>query len=589
VLKNLLILLALVTIVALPFIFRQEPPAGEWRQGDPVLVIVSPHNEAIRYEFANAFSRWHQGKFGRPARIDWRSIGGTTEIVRYLSAEYTTSMRGWWERQGKPWPAGATDTVTASRAPTDPDLLEIYNAVRKVDDAGQITCGIDVFFGGGQYDHNDIYHRGMTVIPWPAGQEPAGLFAADGVELIPAAVSGEIWRDKTYFGCVVSTFGICYNHDRLREAGITTPPTRWDDLADVRYFRQVGAADPTKSGSVAKAFEMMIHQKVHDRVTAAGFTEADIDHFENAIAEKKWAPGQPAGEFGRIEVYQRCVESGWVDGIRLVQKIGANARYFTDSASKVPIDVSIGDAAVGMSIDFYARFQVQESTGPRGEARMTYITPVGGSSVSCDPLGLLRGAPNREIAVRFIEFCLSEEGQRLWCYKPAAPGGPEKFALRRLPIRRDFYPSTRPAVQAKHEQHAKYSVDDLADPTVDPYALAQNFIYRPRWTARHFGVQRDLIRAMCLDSADELRDAWTAIRDAGGPEKVPQAMAKLGEMPTVMLRHITTGEAKLVSLDWATAPTISGRNYRTMDYMREWTNAFRANYRAAADLARQGK
>ena len=588
-LKNLVILGALALIVALPFIFRQEAPAGEWHGGDPTLTIVSPHNEAIRYEFATAFSRWHKEKFGRPVKIDWRSIGGTTEITRYLQAEYTTSARSWWERQGKPWPLGATDTVMTGAPPTDPALLDIYKAVRNVDDNKAITCGIDLFFGGGQFDHDDIYRKGMTVEPWPENAPPPGLFADSDGELIPRSLSGESWRSKTYFGCVVSTFGICANVDRLKQMGIDKSPTHWDELADQKYFGHVGACDPTKSGSIAKAFEMIIHQKIHDRVLAAGFVEADIDRFEKAIADKKWAPGKPAGEFGRIEVYQRCVESGWVDGIHLVQQIGANARYFTDSASKVPIDVSIGDAAVGMSIDFYARFQVQDSMGPHGEVRMTYTTPVGGSSVSCDPVGLLRGAPHRETAVRFIQFCLSEEGQRLWCYRPGAEGAPEKFALRRLPIRRDFYPSTQPAMQAKAVMHADRSVDPLADPTVDPYALAKNFTYRPRWTGRHFGVQRDLIRAMCMDSADELRTAWTAIRDAGGPAKCPEAMKKLGELPAVMLKPLDNSPEKLVPLDWTNAPSISGRNYRTMDYMREWTSAFRANYAAAAELARQGK
>jgi ABC-type Fe3+ transport system substrate-binding protein len=109
------------------------------------------------------------------------------------------------------------------------------------------------------------------VPPWSAGPPPT-LFASGGVELIPAKESGEIWRDKTYFGCVVSTFGICANFDRLKELGISQPPTHWDELADQRYFGQVGVSDPTKSGSIAKAFEMLIHSKIHDRVVAAGFS-----------------------------------------------------------------------------------------------------------------------------------------------------------------------------------------------------------------------------------------------------------------------------------------------------------------------------
>ena len=46
--KNLAILLAAAAVIALPFLFRQKTPDGAWRSGDPVLVIITPHNEAIR-------------------------------------------------------------------------------------------------------------------------------------------------------------------------------------------------------------------------------------------------------------------------------------------------------------------------------------------------------------------------------------------------------------------------------------------------------------------------------------------------------------------------------------------------------------
>ncbi len=587
--KNLLILAALAIVVALPFVFRQPPPAGNWRKDDPVLVIVSPHNEAIRYEFAVGFSKWHEAKFGKPVKIDWRNVGGTTEITRYLLAEFTNSTRGWWERSGKTWPDGATDALTAKDPPTNADVLAVYNAYRQSDSPEKVTSGIDLLFGGGEFDHSDLFARGCTVPPWTANEPPAGIFKSPaGVELIPAKLSGEIWRTDTLFGSAVSTFGICTNLDRLKDLGVASPPTSWSDLADPVYFRQVGVADPTKSGSIAKAFEMIVHQKIHDRVIAAGFNDDEIAKLEKFIGEKKWKSGDKADGFPRIEVYQACIESGWVDGIHLIQRIGANARYFTDSASKVPIDVSIGDAAVGMAIDFYGRFQAQNSFGPNGEVRMIYTTPVGGTSVSCDPVSLLRGAPSRELAVRFIQFVLSEDGQRLWTYKPGEPGGPEKFALRRLPIRRDFYPSTNPSMQAIAAEHATHAADALADPAVDPYALAKNFIYYRRWTGSHFGVQRDIIRAMCMDSADELKEAWTQIIQHGGPAKCPQAMARLGVLPTVELPG-SDGATHVVSLTWATAPTIRAPMYQPLDYMREWTAAFRQNYAEAAELARAGK
>jgi ABC-type Fe3+ transport system substrate-binding protein len=524
--RNLTVLFGAALVVALPFVFRQHDPDGDWRPGDPELTIVTPHNEAIRYEFGHAFSAWHRAQFGRPVHIEWLNIGGTTEISRYLVSEFTASARAWWRGQGKEWPAGAAEELTA----TKPDRFpELHAAFRAVDDPRQVTARIDLFFGGGEYDHQRLFQHGLTVPPWPGGQPPFDV-------AFPERISGETWRTPTMWGTALSTFGICYNRDRLRDLGVKTPPAQWRDLADPVYRGQVGVADPTKSGSIAKAFEMIIHQQIAETVRAAGYSDEQIHSFERAGT---WP-----------DEYQAAVEAGWLAGLRLVQLIGANARYFTDSASKVPIDVAQGDAAVGLSIDFYARFQAQMTGGDR----MVYLTPVGGSSVSADPIGLLRGAPNRETAVRFIEFVLSRDGQALWNSRPGQPcSRTQKFALRRLPIRQDMYPQDCAA-------------DDLMDPTIHPYELAKTFTYRPRWTSRHFNVQRDLIRAMCLDSADELRAAWRAIVAGGGPTRQPAAMERLQRIPVT----------------WSNARQSNDR----LTYLREWTGFFRENYRAAAEAVR---
>lgn len=556
--RNLVILLLAALVIALPFIFRQPQEDSAWRPGDPVVVIITPMNEAIRYEFARGFSEWHRKNFGRPAKVDWRALGGTSEIMRYLVSEYVAGARAWWMGQGKPWPAGASDAVVARKLDTNspPELREIYEAFRKTDDPKEFTSRIDLLWGGGEYDHSDAYRQGLTIEPWPASKEP------EEVSAIPEKLSGETWRTPRMFGNVLSTFGICYNVDRLRDLKVSKPPTQWDDLADPVYVGQVAACDPTKSGSIAKAFEMIIQQKCHQSVIAAGFSDAQIEKFERAIQAAKLPPGELPADVPAE--YQAAVERGWENGIRLIQRIGANARYFTDAASKVTIDVSMGDAAVGLAIDFYGRYQAQCSRAPDGRERMIYITPVGGSSVSCDPVGLLRGAENRETAVRFIQYVLSEDGQRLWTYRPGTPGGPQKYALRRLPIRRDFYPP--------FTNHLSFATDNLADPTVNPYSLATNFTYRSRWTAQHFNIQRDLIRAMCLDSVNELHDAWQAIIQHGGPAKQAAAMEILGRLPD-----------KPEPLTWQSALTFSKKHDR-LDYLREWTEFYRQNYRAVKEM-----
>jgi len=589
--------------VGLPFLFRRQEGATAWREGDPVLVIVTPHNEAIRYEFERGFSRWHRERYGVAVKIDWRAIGGTTEISRYLTSEYASAAKAWWTRTlHKEWPDNATEPVTGSAMPSVPALQEVYKAFRETDDPEAFSARIDLFFGGGQFDHSAAFGQGLTVAPWKKGEEPKGLFVDDaGVVEIPEGMSGEIWRTPTLFGNAISTFGICYNVDRLGQLGVARPPEAWADLADPVYFGQVGATDPSKSGSVAKAFEMMIHQTMHDTVRAAGYSEDQIAAYEkliDAYAKQKGA-AYKRGELPPSVpgAYQEAVERGWVNGIHLVQRIGANARYFTDSASKVAIDVGEGDAAVGMSIDFYARSQAESLVRDGRPSRMVYFTPVGGSSVSCDPISLLRGAGGnaqdhdpqkrrekqrelRRIAIRFIEFVLSEEGQRLWTYRPGEPGGPEKFALRRLPIRREFYPSARPAIERKHEEHLKHAADDLASPAIDPYQLAQRFVYYPRWTGSHFNFQRELIRIMCVDAGDELKDAWDAVRHHGGPQRQGEAMAILETLPNVKLTNKATKALEDVAVTWRTAPDIPKR-YDKLEYTRVWTIFFRESYARA--------
>ena len=124
--RILWVVLAAAAMVALPFLFRRPATQAKWQPGVPVVVIVSPHNEAIREEYGHAFSDWHAKHYGRPAKVDWRVIGGTTEIMRYLASEYIGSMRAWWEREGRPWPAAGSDWMldrrfAPDRPPAEPD------------------------------------------------------------------------------------------------------------------------------------------------------------------------------------------------------------------------------------------------------------------------------------------------------------------------------------------------------------------------------------------------------------------------------------------------------------------------------------
>ena len=572
--KLVIVLFLAAAVIALPFLFRSKPNADDWHSGDPELAVVTPHNEAIRQEFAEGFSQWHRLKYGRPVRIDWRVIGGTTEIMRYLSSEYVGSAKRFFKAQNIPWPSNGAEVILSRKCPAAENEWAFWKAFRACDNPAEISSRLDLFFGGGVYDHEKAEKQGLTVSAWGTEGPPVGLFEdASGRILIPREMNGEVWRGEAFYGCVLSAFGICYNPDRLADLGIAHPPAVWEDLADPRYFGHLGLADPTKSGSVAKAFEMIIHTRCARTVAAAGFSREQIRRYESLIARNGKVGGALPPEVP--EAYQEAVERGWVDGINLVRRIGANARYFTDASGKVPVDVGMGAAAAGIAIDFFGRLESELSCPPNRNPVLVYVTPVGESSVTADPVSMLRGAPHREMAARFIEYVLGEDGQRLWNYRVGTPGGPTRFALRRLPIRRDFYPCDAPALKAAFEKHRPFLADPLWQQEVDAYNLGLTFLYQARWTGVHFGIQRDLIRAMCMDSGDELKRACRAIAEHGGPAKNPEAMRLLETLPD-----------KPYPLTWRSAVADYAKMPRLV-VLREWTAFFREQYRKAAIEARK--
>ena len=183
---------------------------------------------------------------------------------------------------------------------------------------------------------------------------------------------------------------------------------------------------------------------------------------------------------------------GWQEGWALIRRASANARSVSGSSTRVPGDVGAGEAAIGPCIDFYGRAQVAalEAAGITG--RIRYRDAAGQTVVDADPISLLRGAPNPELAKRFIRFCLTVEAQSLWQLPPSDPDGPQRFALRRLPIRTEVY---------------EHLGDRMLD-RVDPFSDAKAAVH-PNRAARAFIVP--LFVAMAMDHRDELREAWNAI------------------------------------------------------------------------------
>src|ERR1700741_3449206 len=154
------ILVALLAVVAVPFLFRQ-PEIGNGSAEDE-LVIISPHNEAIRFEFTRAFADYYRKSTGRSVHIDWRLPGGTTEIVRYLNSEFEASFRSYWTGQLRlPWDREGLEAFANPSVPGDVDRGSQAERARYAFLNSGSGCGIDLLFGGGSFDFVNLANRGL--------------------------------------------------------------------------------------------------------------------------------------------------------------------------------------------------------------------------------------------------------------------------------------------------------------------------------------------------------------------------------------------------------------------------------------------
>jgi hypothetical protein len=105
-----------------------------------------------------------------------------------------------------------------------------------------------------------------------------------------------------------------------------------------------------------------------------------------------------------------------------------------------------------------------------------------------------------ETAQRFVDFVLSEPGQKLWFIKRGLPGGTQIHSIERMSIRPDFYRRFR--TQSNIRQ--------------SPFDLKQSFRYDGQLARRRSDVVAALVGALLVDTHPELQKAWRSVLDRGG-------------------------------------------------------------------------
>jgi hypothetical protein len=181
--------------------------------------------------------------------------------------------------------------------------------------------------------------------------------------------------------------------------------------------------------------------------------------------------------------------------------------------------------------------------------------------VTPEPIALVRGAPHADVARRFIEFILSDTGQRLWITKPGSGESPE-MALQRLPIVRSVY-------------------DNPVNFTefTNPYTTVGGFNTQPSRRAA-FGLMDELIVLCCIDLLPELRETRKQILES---PRASELDARLGSFPVDQAASQAGVEVHRQML--------KGKPEDWLTLQRRWREQFRAEYRElrrAAGSARAG-
>jgi iron(III) transport system substrate-binding protein len=161
-----------------------------------------------------------------------------------------------------------------------------------------------------------------------------------------------------WIGTVLEPYGIVYQPKVLQRLGVPEPKD-WDDLLNPKLKGNVAQCAPTRSSSSHATYEVILQRDGDDK--------------------------------------------GW----EWLKRLGANTGLFTARSRDVPSVVAKGEFAVGFAVPSYMAFEDRlagfdiKFVAPK----TAWITP--------EPIAVLAGAKHPKAALAFIEFMLSERGQKV--------------------------------------------------------------------------------------------------------------------------------------------------------------------------------
>ncbi len=163
---------------------------------------------------------------------------------------------------------------------------------------------------------------------------------------------------KFWVGTTLEPYGIIYQPKLIKRLGVNIKD--WDDLLNPKLKGQISQCTPDRSSSSHATYEVI------------------------------------------LQTY------GWEKGWEWLKKLAANTGIFAARSRYVPNMVAKGEFAVGVAVPSYMAF-----AEVLGGYDLMFAYPTN-AYVTPEPMAVLKGAPHPKAAHAFIEYLLTEEGQRIF-------------------------------------------------------------------------------------------------------------------------------------------------------------------------------
>jgi len=214
--------------------------------------------------------------------------------------------------------------------------------------------GADIFWGGESALFDKLAEQKLVVkLDLPKDVLDAIPVSIGKPKPIPLKDPKGFW-----VGTVLEPYGLVYQPKVLQRLGVPVPKD-WDDLLHPKLKGHVAQCAPTRSSSSHATYEVILQR------------------------------------------------DGDAKGWEWLRRLGGNTGIFTARSRDVPSVVAKGEFAAGFAVPSYMAFEDRlagfdiKFVAPK----TAWITP--------EPISILAGAPHPKAAKAFIEFMLSEQGQRV--------------------------------------------------------------------------------------------------------------------------------------------------------------------------------